>query len=146
MKATHKRFAGIAVTVLCIAAALWLITSRFGANMTYFYSPSDITALRAENSPVLEKRFRAGGLVEEDSVTREGLQSRFSLTDGAASLTVAYEGLLPTLFREGQGIVATGKLKDDVLEADELLAKHDENYMPPDVADALQRAKTTEAP
>ena len=108
-------------------------------NINLFYNPSQIAAGEAPTGA----RIRAGGMVLENSVSRneESLAVRFTLTDYQAEVDVEYQGILPDLFREGQGIVALGKLNDSgVLVADEVLAKHDENYMPPEVADALEKS------
>ena len=121
-----------------LGLATGLVLAAFDEGVTYFYSPSDLV-----ERPVPEGRMlRIGGLVEEGSVTRgEGLTVGFSVTDLAHSVPVQYSGILPDLFREGQGVVAVGKLgRDGVFTASEVLAKHDENYMPPEAADALQKA------
>lgn len=120
-----------------LAAAAGLALTAFSQNMLYFYQPSEIVA---GNVPV-KTRFRIGGLVEEGSVQRanDDLVVRFSLADCNASVPVRFKGTLPDLFREGQGIVAYGQINDDGrFIADEVLAKHDENYMSPDVADAMK--------
>jgi cytochrome c-type biogenesis protein CcmE len=120
-----------------ISAAL--ILTAFEKNLLYFYSPTQIAAGEAPKA----RAFRVGGLVLEGSVERdpEGLDVRFILTDTVNQVTVAYEGILPDLFREGQGIVANGRFgKDNIFQAKQVLAKHDENYMPPEVADALEKA------
>ncbi len=121
---------------IAIAAALGFTALR--KNMMYFYTPSDLVA---QNAPK-HARLRLGGLVERGSVQRgDGLLVSFTLADCAKTVQVRYEGILPDLFREGQGIVATGMLTDDgAFKADEVLAKHDENYMPPDLASSLKTA------
>src|SRR5207237_7588465 len=102
-----------------------------------FYSPTQV----AEKKPGPERRFRLGGLVEQGSLKKDGLEVRFTVTDLAARTPVVYRGLLPDLFREGQGVIAEGTLGDDGLfTAREVLAKHDENYMPPEVAKALNES------
>ena len=116
-----------------------LILYALSQNINLFFSPSDIAAGKAPQ----EQRIRAGGMVREGSVVRstESLQVEFVMTDYAHDVTVAYEGILPDLFREGQGIVAQGKLQaNGVFVADEVLAKHDENYMPPEVTEAIDQA------
>jgi len=116
-----------------------LILYALSQNINLFFSPSDIAAGKAPQ----EQRIRAGGMVREGSVVRstENLQVEFVMTDYAHDVTVAYEGILPDLFREGQGIVAQGKLQaNGVFVADEVLAKHDENYMPPEVTEAIDQA------
>ncbi len=125
--------------VVGVAAATLLGLKAFQENLLYFYSPSQIAAGEAPQT----RSFRAGGLVVEGSVARDpdNLIVQFVLTDTIENITVIYDGILPDLFREGQGIVANGKLlADGKFEAFEVLAKHDENYMPPEVADALTKA------
>jgi len=125
--------------IVGVAAATLLGLKAFQENLLYFYSPSQIAAGEAPQT----RSFRAGGLVVEGSVARdsESLIVQFDLTDTIENITVTYDGILPDLFREGQGIVANGKLQaDGKFEAFEVLAKHDENYMPPEVADALAKA------
>lgn len=129
---------GLAILGVAVGLALWAAQD----SMQFFYSPSDLAAEKL--SPT--RSIRLGGLVEEDSfVAAEGLAVRFSLTDGAASTMVTYDqaahGLLPDLFKEGQGVIVTGTVGlDGSFAASEVLAKHDENYMPPEVADALKRS------
>jgi len=121
--------------VLGIAAAL--VLSALNDNLVFFYSPSQV----AEKHPAPERRFRLGGLVEAGSVKKAGQEVRFTVTDTHKSVQVVYRGLLPDLFREGQGVVAEGALgADGVFVAREVLAKHDENYMPPEVAKAIKEA------
>jgi len=123
---------------VAIAAALTLNAMK--SNMTYFFSPSEVIA---GNVPA-NKTIRLGGLVEEESLQREddGLTVHFRVTDNARTINVVYTGILPDLFREGQGVIAQGKMSGDgVFLADEVLAKHDETYMPPEVAEALKNAK-----
>lgn len=140
MKPRHKRFALIAVALAGIGVAAALVLNAFRSNLVFFFSPSQVISKEA---PV-GKKFRLGGLVEEGSLRREadGLTVEFIVTDTAKDIHVRYTGILPDLFREGRGVVAQGKLGDDgVFYADEVLAKHDENYMPPEVAAALKDAK-----
>ena len=128
---------GLLVVGVAIAAALAL--SAFRENLLYFYSPTEVLAGKAPAG----HKFRLGGLVVEGSVKRktDDLTVNFGLTDTASEIQVSYSGILPDLFREGQGIVAHGRLNDaGVFVADEVLAKHDENYMPPEVAAALKDA------
>lgn len=139
---TRQRLSIVAAVVLGIGAAAWLVFSAFQDNLRYFVSPSEIHAGLAPEDHAL----RVGGLVVADSVRRsndgEGLTVRFELTDNAHSISVVYTGILPDLFREGQGIVATGRLRPDgVFAAREILAKHDENYMPREVREALDKAE-----
>ena len=140
MTPTRKqRLIFVVILVTGFAAATALALFAFQKNLLYFYSPSQITS---ENISV-EQMFRLGGLVVEGSVIRhdDGVTTSFDLTDTADSITVSYTGLLPDLFREGQGIVAQGWINQQgVFIAQEVLAKHDENYMPPEVADALKAA------
>lgn len=137
MKPKHKRLVmiGGALGVLAIAAVL--VLSALEQNIVFFHSPSDVAAKKVAPG----KRFRIGGLVEKGSVKRNGNAVAFRVTDGTAAVRVAYTGILPDLFREGQGVVANGALKPDgTFLATEILAKHDENYMPREVADALKKS------
>ena len=129
----------VTLVVAGVAAATGLVIAAMGENMLYFYSPTQIGAGEAPSGPSI----RVGGLVVEGSVRRgQGLEVSFALTDGAETVDVSYAGLLPDLFREGQGIVASGVLESGRrLRAEEVLAKHDENYMPPEVAEAMEIAK-----
>lgn len=125
---------GLALAVLGVAAALALSAMR--DTIVFFHSPSEI----AEKNVAPGTRIRIGGLVEDGSVTRDGLTARFAVTDGGATLPVVYVGVLPDLFREGQGVVAEGALEaGGTFRADTVLARHDENYMPKEVADALKK-------
>lgn len=140
MKARHKRLTFIVVGLAGLAVAIGLIANAFNQNLVFFFSPSDI---QAKQAPV-NQNFRLGGLVEEGSLKREndGLTVHFVVTDNANTIPVTFTGILPDLFREGQGVVAQGKLNEDgVFMAKEVLAKHDETYMPPEVQDALDKAK-----
>jgi len=131
-------FVGFGLTGLIVATAL--VLNAFQGNLVFFYSPSDVLAQEAP----LDRKFRLGGMVEEGSVVRQsdGLTVQFMVTDTAQSIPVVYTGILPDLFREGQGVVTQGRLgPDGLFYADEVLAKHDETYMPPEVADALERAR-----
>ncbi len=135
-----QRMIFVGVMVAGVAAAVALALLAIGENMLYFFSP---TQVKNGEAP-LGRTLRVGGLVVPGSVVRESgsLAVHFELSDNRESLTVRYSGILPDLFREGQGIVATGALKPDGLfVAAEVLAKHDENYMPPEVAEALELAK-----
>ena len=139
MKPRHKRLALIVggLAVLGIAAAL--VLSAFQQNLVFFYSPSQI----ANNEAPQGKAFRIGGMVEQGSLKRQpdGLTVRFNVTDTAKVIPVLYTGILPDLFKEGKGVVAQGKLgADGVFHAHEVLAKHDENYMPPEAAHAVEQA------
>ena len=128
----HRRFIGILVTLIGVTVAISLILTSFQDNLLYYVTPSEAI----ENIDDDQSKFRIGGLVEVGSFERsEGsLKSRFILTDGLESIEVNYTGILPDLFREGQGIIVTGSFdKMNIFVASEVLAKHDENYMPPDI-------------
>ncbi len=134
-----QRLIFVMVLIVGFGAAIGLSLFAFQKNILYFFSPSQIASGEVETGQM----FRLGGLVVEGSVKREsdGITTIFDLTDTAGSITVSYTGLLPDLFREGQGIVAQGKINSQgVFVAQEVLAKHDENYMPPEVAEALKEA------
>jgi cytochrome c-type biogenesis protein CcmE len=136
MKTRHKRLAIAAGVVLVIAAATTLILQAFQSNLVFFFSPTQISTKEA---PV-NRTFRLGGLVVAGSVKRTGVVVDFEVTDTAQTVPVRFEGILPDLFKEGKGVVAQGKLQDGVFVAKEVLAKHDENYMPPEAAEALKNA------
>jgi len=139
MKRKHRRLTAVLIGLTALAGATALVLTAFQDNIMLFYSPSDL----AERPPQNERSFRMGGLVEEGSVRRleDGLTVEFRITDLAESVAVTYRGILPDLFREGQGVVAEGTLSGSgVFRASEVLAKHDETYMPPEVADALKRS------
>lgn len=123
--------------VVGVGLAGYLGLKAFNENLLYFFSPTDVKNGLAPTG----KSFRLGGLVGVDSVKRDGIKVSFDVTDKANVFTVKYEGILPDLFREGQGIITTGSLVDGTFIATEVLAKHDENYMPPEVADALKKAQ-----
>mgnify|MGYP001993825770 FL=1 len=145
MTPRRQRMIFVAVILIGVSAATALALTAVGENMLYFYSP---TQLQAGEAPT-NHAVRIGGLVVDGSVQRAGdsLKTTFGLTDGAKSVTVAYTGILPDLFREGQGIVARGALgTDGVFVAEEVLAKHDENYMPPEVAEAIKAAQKNGTP
>ena len=140
MKPRHKRLALIGGILGAVAVAVGLVLNAFQSNLVFFFSPSQIAA----NEAPRERNFRVGGLVEQGSLKRDpsGLTVNFVVTDLAQKIPVTYTGLLPDLFREGKGVVAQGKLgADGVFHADQVLAKHDENYMPPEAADALKKAQ-----
>ncbi len=136
MKPRHKRLAIVAVVLVVIGAAAALILNAFQSNLVFFFSPSQIASKEA---PV-GRTFRLGGLVVAGSVKRDGVAVDFLVTDTAKTVPVHFEGILPDLFKEGKGVVAQGKLQDGVFVAKEVLAKHDENYMPPEAAEALKNA------
>jgi len=140
MKARHKRLVFIVVGLSGLAVAATLVFNAFQSNMVFFFSPSDVHASQAPAN----RDFRLGGMVEEGSMKREddGLTVHFVVTDSARTIPVIFTGILPDLFREGQGVVAQGRLNGEgVFMASEVLAKHDESYMPPEVQDAMERAK-----
>jgi len=144
MKARHKRLGFILGGMAGLVVVVALIFNAFNSNMVFFFSPSDVHASVAPAN----HDFRLGGLVEEGSLTREddGLTVHFVVTDNAKTVPVTFTGILPDLFREGQGVVTQGKMDTNgVFVASEVLAKHDENYMPPEVADALEKAKAQTA-
>ncbi len=136
MKPRRKRMAIAAGILLAVGAAAALVLSAFQSNLVFFYSPSQI----ALNEAPINRTFRLGGLVEAGSVQREGVRVRFVVTDTAKTVPVQFEGILPDLFKEGKGVVAQGQLRDGIFVAKEVLAKHDENYMPPEAAQALKNA------
>jgi cytochrome c-type biogenesis protein CcmE len=136
MKTRHKRIA-IAVGVLAVAgSAAALIFNAMSSDIVFFITPSEI----ATKSPEAGRTFRLGGLVVAGSVQRDGVDVNFKVTDTAQTVPVRYKGILPDLFKEGKGVVAQGQLKDGIFVAKEVLAKHDENYMPPEAAEALKNA------
>ena len=140
MKSRHKRLALVAMGLAILGVAAALILNAFQSNLVFFYTPSQVVAKEAPQA----RSFRVGGLVEQGSVQRQadGVTVRFVVTDTANSLPVLYTGILPDLFKEGKGVVAQGQIgADGVFRAKEVLAKHDENYMPPEAADAVQRAR-----
>jgi cytochrome c-type biogenesis protein CcmE len=129
---------GLGVVALGVAAGL--VLSAFQKNLVFFFTPSQVAAREAPQG----KTFRIGGMVVKGSLRREGVDVRFVVTDTAKSIPVAYQGQLPDLFREGKGVVAQGQLgADGVFRASQVLAKHDENYMPPEAAHAVERAQKT---
>ncbi|MEO6625298.1 MAG: cytochrome c maturation protein CcmE [Burkholderiaceae bacterium] len=139
MKPRTKRALAILAALSALGVASALVLNAFQSNLVFFFSPSQVMA----NEAPRERSFRIGGLVEQGSLQREpqGLTIRFSVTDLAQRVPVVYTGLLPDLFKEGKGVVAQGKLgADGVFRAEQVLAKHDENYMPPEAAQALKNA------
>ncbi len=143
MKKRHKRIVFIIISLAALGLATWLVLGAFRNNLVFFFSPTQVAAREA---PV-GRTFRIGGLVEAGSLKRDtdGLTIRFAVTDTATILPVVYKGILPDLFKEGRGCVAQGKVgADGVFYADQIMAKHDENYMPPEAARALDQAKDME--
>jgi cytochrome c-type biogenesis protein CcmE len=140
MKPRHKRIAAIGLGVAALGAATALVLTAFQENLVFFFTPSQIVAQEAPQG----RTFRIGGMVEKGSVKRrvDGVTVQFTVTDTVKSVPVTYRGSLPDLFREGKGVVAQGQLgADGVFNANEVLAKHDENYMPPEAAEAVKRAQ-----
>ena len=138
MKPRHKKLAAIGGLVAASGAIVALVLNAFQSNLVFFYSPTQVAAKEAPTA----RTFRVGGLVEQGSVQVDGTLVQFVITDTAQKVPVRYTGILPDLFKEGKGVVAQGQLKGGVFEAREVLAKHDENYMPPEAAEALKNAKT----
>jgi len=140
MKPRHKRLILIIAGLAALGVAAWLVLSAFQKNLVFFFTPTQIMAGEAPHG----RSFRMGGMVEEGSLKRQpdGVTVAFVVTDNVQRVRVHYRGSLPDLFKEGKGVVAQGKLGNDKLFlADEVLAKHDENYMPPDAAYALKKGK-----
>jgi len=137
MKPRHKRIAIVLGVLGAVGVAVSLVLSAFNSNLVFFFTPSQVAAKEAPQG----RTFRIGGLVQVGSVARDGVTVRFLVTDTAQTVPVRYDGVLPDLFKEGKGVVAQGQIgPDGVFVAREVLAKHDENYMPPEAADALQQA------
>ena len=137
MKPRQKRLVIAAGIVAAVGVAAALVLNAFQSNLVFFYSPSQIASHEAPSA----RTFRLGGLVEKGTLKRDVTTASFIVTDTAKSIQVRYDGILPDLFKEGKGVVAQGQLKGDVFVAREVLAKHDENYMPPEAAEALKRAQ-----
>ncbi len=137
MKPRHKRLAIAGGVVVAVGAIAALVLNAFQSNLVFFYSPTQIAAKEAPSN----RTFRVGGLVQEGSVKRDGVKVSFVVTDTGHTVPVQYEGILPDLFKEGKGVVAQGQLRDGVFVAREVLAKHDENYMPPEAAEALKHGQ-----
>ncbi len=138
MKPRHKRMAAIGLGVAALGIGVALVLAAFQKNLVFFFTPSQVAANEAPQG----RTFRIGGLVVPGSLKREGVEVRFVVTDTAKALPVVYKGALPDLFREGKGVVAQGQLgPDGVFRAREVLAKHDENYMPPEAKEAVEKAR-----
>ncbi len=140
MKSRHKKLALIVVVVAGLGIAAALVLNAFQSNLVFFFSPTQV----ANGEAPTERAFRIGGLVEEGSIQRQpdGLSVHFVVTDTARTIPVVYTGILPDLFKEGKGVVAEGRLGGDgVFTATQVLAKHDENYMPPEAAHAVEQAQ-----
>ena len=137
MKPRHKRAAIIVGVLAAVGVAVGLVLNAFNSNIVFFYTPSQVAAKEAPQG----RTFRIGGLVQSGSLQRHGVTVDFLVTDTAKTVPVRFDGVLPDLFKEGKGAVVQGKLgPDGVFVASEVLAKHDENYMPPEAADALKNA------
>ena len=140
----QSRLAGVVAILLLVAGAVYLVLSALGENMDMFLTPSEVIEGKNGNVPKVGQRLKVGGMVVPGSVSRddENLNVSFRLTDTGPQILVEYDGLLPDLFREGQGIVVTGVLREPaLLVADEVLAKHDEEYMPPELAEKMKGIK-----
>jgi len=140
MKRRHRRIAFILVGLAGLGVATFFVASAFRNNLVFFFSPTQVAAKEAP----LNRTFRVGGLVQDGTLQRDkdGLTVRFVVTDTAANVPVVYKGILPDLFKEGRGCVAQGRIDaDGVFHADQVLAKHDENYMPPEAGQAIDKAK-----
>ena len=138
MKPRHKRLAAIGIGVVALGVATALVLKAFEENLVFFFTPTQVAAKEAPQG----RTFRIGGMVEKGSLKRSGVEVRFVVTDMAKSIPVVYRGALPDLFREGKGVVAQGQLgPDGTFAAREVLAKHDENYMPPEAAHAVEAAQ-----
>ena len=143
MTTRRRRLGWLLAALACAGVATALVLNAFRGNLVFFFSPTQVAAQEAPAG----RAFRLGGLVESGSLRREGdgMTIRFIVTDTMRQVPVVYRGLLPDLFREGKGVVARGQLRDGVFQATEVLAKHDENYMPPEAAEALKQAAQTKA-
>lgn len=140
MKSRHKKLALIVLVLAGLGIAAALVLNAFRSNLVFFFSPTQV----ANGEAPIERAFRIGGLVEEGSIQRQpdGLSVHFVVTDTARTIPVVYTGILPDLFKEGKGVVAEGRLgSDGVFTATQVLAKHDENYMPPEAAHAIEQAQ-----
>lgn len=142
MKARHKRFGILLAGMVGLGLAAWFVFQALDSNLSYYFSPTDV----AQNKAPKDHLFRLGGLVEKGTLERgKDLTVYFVVSDGPNSpqVKVSYTGILPDLFQEGQGVIAQGRLRPDgVFVAEEVLAKHDENYMPPEVAESLEKAQS----
>jgi len=142
MKPRHQRFLLIAVGVAALSVAGMFVLNAFQSNLVFFFTPTQVSQGEAPKG----RAFRVGGMVKEGSLVKDGENIQFVVTDFAHEVPVKYTGLLPDLFKEGKGVVAQGKLSDSKLfAASEVLAKHDENYMPPEAQHALDQAAAAKA-
>ena len=139
MKPKSQRLIILFFFLSLLGLSTFLVLKSLEDNIVYFYSPTDINKKILSNEIDLSKRIRIGGLVKENSILKEGKKISFKVYDGVDEIIVTYSGILPDLFREEQGIVALGKIKNKNFSAIEILAKHDENYMPKEVSDMLKK-------
>ncbi|MGA7985750.1 MAG: cytochrome c maturation protein CcmE [Burkholderiales bacterium] len=145
MKPRHRRLIYVALGLALLGVTAALVLNAFRSNLVFFYSPTQV----ADSEAPVNKTFRLGGLVEQGSLKRlpDGVTVSFVVTDTGKSIPVRYKGILPDLFKEGKGVVAQGRLEPDgVFQAQEVLAKHDENYMPPEAAEAIAKAQHGQLP
>ena len=145
MKPRHRRLIYVALGLALLGATAALVLNAFRSNLVFFYSPTQV----ADKEAPLNKTFRLGGLVEQGSLKRlpDGITVSFVVTDTGKNIPVRYKGILPDLFKEGKGVVAQGRLEPDgIFHAQEVLAKHDENYMPPEAAEAIAKAQHGQLP
>jgi cytochrome c-type biogenesis protein CcmE len=145
MKPRHRRLVYVALGLALLGVTAALVLNAFRSNLVFFYSPTQV----ADKEAPVNKTFRLGGLVEQGSLKRlpDGVTVSFVVTDTGKSIPVRYKGILPDLFKEGKGVVAQGRLEPDgVFHAQEVLAKHDENYMPPEAAEAIAKAQHGQLP
>ena len=145
MKPPHRRLVFVALGLVLVGVTVALVLNAFRSNLVFFYSPTQV----ADKEAPVNKTFRLGGLVEQGSLKRlsDGVTVTFVVTDTGKSIPVRYKGILPDLFKQGKGVVAQGRLEPDgVFHATEVLAKHDENYMPPEAADAIAKAQHGQLP
>jgi cytochrome c-type biogenesis protein CcmE len=140
MKQKYKRLKLVLIAMVFVVVGLWLVLDSFNQNIVFFFTPTELKQKYIPN-----KIVRVGGLVQENSIIKmdDGLTTEFIITDTQTDLMISFTGLLPNLFREKQGIVAKGKLVNNVFIAEELLAKHDENYMPREITNSFNYMKTT---
>ena len=139
MKPKSQRLIILFFFLTLLGLSTFLVLKSLEDNIVYFYSPTDINEKILSNEFDLSKRIRIGGLVKENSILKEGKKISFKIHDGIGEILVIYNGILPDLFREEQGVVALGKIKNKNFNAIEILAKHDENYMPKEVSDMLKK-------
>ena len=137
MTKRQRRFAIVGGVLVAVVAAVALILDAFRSNLVFFYSPTQVARHEAPEG----RAFRIGGMVESGTLRRDGTDVAFVVTDTAQRIPVRYRGILPDLFKEGKGVVAQGRLEGGVFVAREILAKHDENYVPPEAAEAMKRAQ-----